>query len=116
MIADDMVVIQEILKEILNLKGHQVIYVAENGQEVIDYFLNPNNDCPDIIIMDQRMPMIDGLTATREVLALENTVKIIFISADAGVKEGAIATGVADFLIKPIELKTMLNTIEKLTC
>ena len=111
-----MVIIQEILKEILNLKGHQVIYIAENGQEVIDYFLNPNNDCPDIIIMDQRMPMKDGLTATREVLALESTVKIIFISADAGVKEEAFASGVADFLIKPIELKTMLNTIEKLTC
>lgn len=115
MIVDDMIVIQKMLKEILSIKGHQVIFTAGNGQQVIDYFINPNNEHPEIVIMDHRMPGKDGLTTFKEVLAINNSVKIIFVSADESVREEAIACGASDYLIKPITIKSMLKIIENLT-
>ncbi len=114
MIVEDMIVIQKMLNEILSIKGHQVIFIAGTGQQAIDYFINPNNECPEIVIMDHRMPGKDGLTSFKEVLAINETVKIIFVSADESVREEALASGASGYLIKPITIKSMLNIIDDL--
>ncbi len=114
MIVDDMIVIQKMLKEILSIRGHQVIFTAGTGQQAVDYFTNPNNEFPEIVIMDHRMPGKDGLATFKEVLAINDAVKIIFVSADESVREEAIACGASGYLIKPITIKSMLNLIENL--
>ncbi|MHA1156198.1 MAG: response regulator [Candidatus Heimdallarchaeota archaeon] len=114
MIVDDMVVIQKMLREILSIKGHQVVFTASNGQQAIDYFSNPNNEQPEIVIMDHRMPGKDGLNTSKEFLAIDNSVKIIFVSADESVREEALTSGASDYLIKPITIRSMLNIIENL--
>ena len=77
MIVDDMIVIQKMLKEILSIKGHQIVFTASSGQQAIDYFTSPNNEQPEIVIMDHRMPGKDGLNTSKEVLDIDNSVKII---------------------------------------
>ena len=115
MIVEDVIVMQEILKEILGLKGHSVIYNANNGQDAVDYFLNPNNDEPDIIIIDHRLPVKDGITALKEILSINSQVKAIFISADDSVKEEAIKIGAHGFFVKPITITKVLELIGEIS-
>jgi two-component system chemotaxis response regulator CheY len=111
MIVDDMVVIQEILKEILHLKGHSVTYSAFDGQQAIDYFVE-NKDWPDLVIMDHRMPVKDGVTALKELLELDNDIKVIFVSADESARKKALAMGAIGYLIKPFSVKEILSLID----
>ncbi len=111
MIVDDMVVIQEILKEILNLKGHIITYSAFDGQQAIDYF-KENSDWPDLVIMDHRMPVKDGVTALKELLELDSKIKVIFVSADESARKRALSMGAIGYLIKPFSVKDILQLIE----
>jgi two-component system chemotaxis response regulator CheY len=111
MIVDDMVVIQEILKEILNLKGHTITYSAFDGQQAIDYFKD-NTDWPDLVIMDHRMPIKDGVSALKELLELDSKIKVIFVSADESARKRALNMGAIGYLIKPFSVKDILQLIE----
>lgn len=115
MIVDDMVVIQEILVEILSLKGHDVIYTANDGQQAIDYFSNNNNPKPDIIILDHRMPGKDGVTTLKELIQIDGAVKVVFVSADESARNDALTFGAIDYLVKPFSVKAILTLIEKIT-
>ena len=112
MIVDDMVVIQEILKEILSLKGHTVISLAYDGQQAVDYFKNKNHELPDLVIMDHRMPIKDGVTALQELLAINKNIKIIFVSADESARKVALRMGAVVYLVKPFSVKTFLKMID----
>jgi two-component system chemotaxis response regulator CheY len=114
MIVDDMVVIQEILKEILNLKGHTIIHTAVDGQQAVDYFMNPANEWPEIVIMDHRMPVKDGVTALEELLKLDKDIKVIFVSADESARKRALVMGAIGYLVKPFSVKAILKLIDSI--
>lgn len=109
-----MVVIQEILKEILNLKGHSIIYTAFDGQEAVDYFKDTNNERPEIVIMDHRMPVKDGVTALIELMELDCSIKVIFVSADESARKRALKEGAIGYLVKPFSVKTILKLIDEI--
>ena len=112
MIVDDMVVIQEILREILNLKGHTIIHTAADGQEAVDYFKNSINEWPELVIMDHRMPVKDGVTALQELLVIDKSIKVIFVSADESARKEALMMGAIGYLIKPFSVKAILTLID----
>jgi two-component system chemotaxis response regulator CheY len=114
MIVDDMIEIQEILEEILSIKGHSVISAAMDGQQAIDYITKEQNEKPDLIIMDHRMPIVDGITALQEILAIDSDLKIIFVSADESARKKALQIGAVDYLIKPFSIKVILKKIADL--
>ena len=63
MIADDQELIRESLRIVLNINPDmEVIGVTENGQETIDLVRAKK---PDVILMDVRMPILDGVQCTR---------------------------------------------------
>ena len=63
MIADDQELIRESLRIVLNINSDMtVVGVAENGQETIDMVRAKK---PDVILMDVRMPILDGVQCTR---------------------------------------------------
>ena len=101
MIVEDLTITQEILKEVLGLDGHTVIFSALNGQEAIDYFLSRENEMPDLILMDHRMPGKDGIETMKEIFEITDTIRIIFVSADQTAKGDALEMGALYFLIKP---------------
>ena len=113
-IVEDEPTLQLIYKEILNAAGFQVIDTASNGIEAVDKF-REFAEKPEIILMDHRMPRNDGLEATKEILQLSKASQIIFVSADIGVREMALALGVMAFLAKPFSLESLLNLIKQ-TC
>ena len=99
-------------KKALILNGYDVIALAKNGQEAVNIFKELQNK-PDIILMDHRMPIKNGLEATKEILKINNNSKIIFASADSSIKEEAISIGATSFKNKPFTLNKLIQNIEK---
>ena len=69
---------------------------------------------PDIILMDHRMPIKNGLETTKAILEIDSKSKIIFVSADNSVKEIALTMGAREFLKKPFGFQTLLRDIVEL--
>ncbi len=88
--------------------GAKVLY-ASNGREAIELF-KANPDIK-LILMDMKMPEIDGFEATRQIKLIEPDVTIIAITAHAmsGDEERIIAAGCDGYLSKPINKKSLLE-------
>ncbi|MFW9831798.1 MAG: response regulator [Candidatus Thorarchaeota archaeon] len=111
-IIDDDENLQRVYRSFFSMKGFQVIASALNGAQAVEIFLNANPK-PDILLMDYRMPIKDGVTATKEIKQIDPTSKIIFLSADETAREMALKAGAASFLIKPVRFGHLLNTISE---
>lgn len=101
-----------LFEQFLVIEGHEVISKAYNGEEALDIF-NHMSIKPDLILMDHRMPVKNGLETTEELLRIDPNTKIIFISADYTVKKKALDAGAIDFIEKPIDLDTLVTKIGK---
>ena len=113
LIVDDDIDIVDLFEQFLKLKGHEIIAKAFNGSEALELYKSSQN-VPDIILMDHRMPLKDGLETTKEILAINPNCKIIFISADYTIRDKALEIGALDFLEKPIDFSTLSRKIENL--
>ena len=111
LIDDDLDVIL-LFEQFLAIEGHEIVAKAYNGEEAIDTF-KKFQDKPDIVLMDYRMPLKNGLETTKEILSIDSESKIIFISADYTVRKKAFEAGAIDFLEKPFDLSTLYTMIEK---
>lgn len=111
LVVDDEVYIQDLYFSLLQLAGHRVVDSAFNGEEAVEKFkgLSP---APDLVIMDHRMPVKNGVDATREIRALDPNAKVLVISADATVGRRAVDAGALAFLEKPFSMDILFRTIE----
>lgn len=112
-IADDQELVRAGFAMVINSqKDMQVVAQAANGNEIVEVASKEN---PDVILMDVRMPNMDGLEATRKILqedANSNTHIIILTTFDLDeYVMAAIHTGASGFLLKDTEPETLLNSI-----
>jgi YesN/AraC family two-component response regulator len=84
---------------------------AANGREAIRLV---EDACPDITLMDVRMPGIDGLQATREIKARQPQAKVILLSMYSGCQDEVLAAGAEVFLNKADVPKRLLQTLEEI--
>lgn len=111
-IVEDDRALRTLYQKALNLNGYKVIGTADNGLEAVKMFKNfPEK--PDIVLMDHRMPIKSGMEAAKEILEIDNSAKIIFVSADETIKEEALLNGAVSFKDKPFTLRRLMNNIEK---
>ncbi len=102
-LAEDSPTARELLLEILNSDGGiDVIGVAKDGKEVIELARTLR---PDVILMDVQMPLMDGISATREIMK-EQPVPIVIVSANVDVREvevsmNALSAGALALVPKP---------------
>ena len=85
---------------------------AKNGQEAVE-LVNKNNY--DIILMDIKMPVMDGMEATRQIKEKHPNLPIIALTANAfdSDRQLAFEAGCDEFLPKPISSEVCLKTIAK---
>jgi CheY-like chemotaxis protein len=106
---------RDMLARRLTKSGFSVVCAA-NGQEGIDQALQ---ECPDLILMDMNLPVIDGWEATRRIKANEITkaIPVIALTAYATLRdhEAALASGCDDYETKPIDFQRLLEKIRSLT-
>jgi CheY-like chemotaxis protein len=110
-IVDDDRAIIRLYKMILGQKGFNNVVFAHNGREAIEKYEKFRKK-PQIIIMDHRMPILNGIDAMKHILKMNKGPKIIFASADSSVRKRAISQGAYDFLNKPFDIDDLLKTIK----
>ena len=100
--------------EILLEKHAKNILHASNGKEAID--LCKDNPDIDLILMDVKMPLLDGYQATKHIRRFNQDVKIIAQTAYAlsDDKDKMMALGCNDYITKPIQEEDLTNMIEKM--
>lgn len=112
-IVEDEVAITDLYKIMLNRYNISISFIAYNGLEAVELFRRAN-PLPKIIIIDHRMPVMSGLEAMREIMAINPGVRVIFVSADISIKEEAMKSGAAVFLEKPTSIRSILGAISML--
>lgn len=102
LIADDSMMIRELLKEIASEAGMVVVGEAANGAEAIEQYVALR---PDLMTLDLVMPQYDGLHALRGIRSADSNAKVLVISAidQADVLREAVLLGAADFVVKPFD-------------
>lgn len=110
---------REIAKKLL-LKKELQVFCALNGREAVEQFADSQEGFFDGILMDIRMPEMDGLTATSKIRAMDRTdaneIPIIAMTADAFEEdvEKAKAAGITSYLAKPVDVNLLYETLENL--
>ena len=119
LIAEDMMINAEILKQMLSAHGVRSD-IVENGQEVLERYSDCGPGYYDAILMDIKMPVMDGLEATKEIRALKRpdagTVPIIALTAN-DVEEDvqkSLQAGMNAHLSKPVDPAELYDTLEQL--
>lgn len=84
--------------------------IASDGEEAVRKY-KEMSEKPVIIIMDQRMPVKDGVSATQEILKMDPSATIFFGSADLHIEKEALAAGAKGFLLKPFRIEELLQAI-----
>jgi CheY-like chemotaxis protein len=94
------------------LKRHYEFFRARNGQEAVDLAVSEK---PDLILMDLKMPVMDGLEATRQIKAEMPDLPIVALTANAfdSDRQAALEAGCDDFLPKPVNAEKCIQTIAK---
>lgn len=97
---------------VLEAFGFDVMDMAKNGEEAVEKFKSFSKK-PDLILMDYRMPIKNGIEATKEILQIKNDIKIVFVSADSTIKNYARSIGAITFKNKPFNNEKLINNIKK---
>jgi CheY-like chemotaxis protein len=110
LLVDDEPEILEILKEFLELKNHTVT-TAPNGKQALDLVLADNDF--DIAFSDIKMPEMDGLTFLEKVRSNDINLPVILVSGQGDLESSirALKLGALDFIVKPVHLKTLEETV-----
>ena len=117
LLAEDMAVNAEIIKMVLSMREMKVEH-AVNGKIAVDMFANSAEGYYDAVLMDMRMPEMDGLEAAKHIRAMDRddakVIPIIALTANAFEEDvqRSLQAGLNAHLSKPVEPETLFVTLE----
>jgi PAS domain S-box-containing protein len=113
LVVDDSDINLEVTKRILELHG-AVVCLASNGREAIE-ILRARPQGFDLVLMDVQMPILDGYQAARQIRGDLGLLALPIIALTAGAlsseRQCAMAAGMDDFIVKPIDARTLASRI-----
>ncbi len=107
-VAEDETLIRMDLVEMLTEAGYQVVGQGVNGQEAIEL---ANTHKPDLMILDVKMPVLDGISAAEKIIDICPVLMLTAFSQRELV-ERARDTGVMAYVVKPFTINDLLPAIE----
>lgn len=110
LLADDEALIRLDLREMLTEAGHEIVGEVANGQEAVQLAQELH---PDIVIMDVKMPVMDGLTAAQQITEAEIApVLLLTAYSQQDIVARATEAGVIAYLVKPVREQQLFPAIE----
>jgi two-component system, chemotaxis family, chemotaxis protein CheY len=112
LVVDDAAFMRKMVTDALTKGGHEVIGEAGNGAEAVEQYQSLK---PDLTTLDITMPEKDGLSALKDIMALDPSAKVIMCSAlgqESKVLE-SIKLGAKDFVVKPFQADRVLDAVGK---
>lgn len=117
LLAEDNELNQEIAIEILTMEGAKVD-IAENGCQAVDLFAQQEEGTYDVVLMDIRMPVMNGIEATKAIRAMSRkdalSIPIIAMTANAFSEDKQIAfeAEMTGYMIKPLNIEKLITELE----
>ena len=110
LLADDEALLRLDLREMLTDAGQKIVGEAANGLEAVEQARKLH---PELVIMDVKMPVMDGLTAAKQI-AEENIAPVLLLTAysQQDIVEKAREAGVIAYLVKPIREEQLFPAME----
>jgi CheY-like chemotaxis protein len=101
------------LSKLLEIEGYEVIE-ATDGVQAVDLALKAR---PDLILMDLSLPIVDGLSASKEIRRHQSTMNVPIVALSghdvADLDEEAAAAGCTDYITKPVDFESLMSLISK---
>ncbi len=110
LVADDEFAIRKLYERELKKEGYEVIF-ATNGQEAIQKVRESH---PDVIVMDIRMPGMDGIEAMSRILEENNELPVIINTAYTSYKDNFLSWSADAYLTKSADLSELKGTIRNI--
>jgi len=113
LLAEDHAVVRQGLRTLLEAEGSfEIVGQAETGREAVELAIKLR---PDVVLMDIAMPVLNGLEATRQILAKTPKAKVLMLSAhgDDEYVERALAVGASGFLEKQTSADVLAKAIRE---
>lgn len=110
-VADDHDFVRQGVVAVLENAGDiMVVGSCANGQQAVDCVARAR---PDVILMDLSMPVLDGVEATRRILAQDSSARIVILTSGAGGRRvnDARAAGAVDCIYKNVDTSEMLRAV-----
>jgi DNA-binding NarL/FixJ family response regulator len=111
LIVDDQSLFREALKTLLNSEPEfEIVGDASNGEEALRMVLQHN---PDVVLMDLRMPIMDGVESTRRIVQMDKNNKVIILTTfddDENVFDG-LRAGAVGYLLKDVSSEKLTEAI-----
>jgi DNA-binding NarL/FixJ family response regulator len=110
-LADDQELVRSGLRALLQLRGVTVLAEAEHGRAAVEA---ARKHRPDVLLMDIRMPVMDGIAATREIVAARLMTRVLILTTydlDEYVYE-ALRAGAAGFMLKSSPPDRLVDAID----
>ena len=113
LVVDDHRLMSEGVSNLLAAHGIEVLGIASDGREAIRLVQELN---PDVILMDIRMPGVDGLSATRQINALRPEINILMLTTSAEDQDlfESVKSGAAGYLLKSISGNAFIEALRGL--
>ncbi len=113
LIADDAMIIRELIKAVAIPAGWEIVGEASDGAMAIDLYQKLR---PDAVTLDLVMPAHDGIEALRGIMAFDPAAKVIIVSAldQKHVLKDTFKLGASDFVVKPFDRQMLMQTLEQL--
>jgi two-component system chemotaxis response regulator CheY len=112
LVVDDAAFMRKLVTDVLTKGGHEVVGEAGTGTEAIVRFQELK---PDLTTLDITMPEKDGISALKEIIALDPGARVVMCSAlgqESKVLE-SIKLGAKDFVVKPFQPERVLEAVGK---
>lgn len=111
-VCDDSRFIRQISDQVLTRMGHQILFKAPNGQDLLDYY-ELNFREVDLLLLDVVMPKMDGLQTLKKILRINPRAKVIMVTSisSQSIVQSCMRLGALDFVVKPYRLSEFARTI-----
>jgi two-component system chemotaxis response regulator CheY len=112
LVADDASFMRQMIREIVEAEGHEVVGEASDGDEAVAEFKRLH---PDVVTMDIVMPRRSGIDAVKGIVALDPSARIVMCSAlgQETLVQEALQAGAMDFIVKPFKPDAVVATLGK---
>ena len=112
LVADDASFMRQMIREIVEAEGHEVVGEASDGDEAVEEFKRLH---PDVTTMDIVMPRRSGIDAVKGIMQLDPKACVVMCSAlgQETLVQEALQAGAKDFIVKPFKPESVVSTIAK---
>ena len=111
-VVEDEKAFVDVYQKIFDIINFEIADWAYSGEEAVEKYRARTKD-PDLIIMDHRLPGMNGVETMLQIIQIDPSAKILFVSADEKARKLSLANGAVGFLLKPFSLAGFIAAVEE---